>query len=360
MAYQQPFPLASAPPPPPKPFGPDLSVKLICPDCQEPIPNIVEEYSSGDTVCGSCGLVLGDRVVDTRSEWRTFANDEGDDPSRVGAAADPLMDGLEQLDTSVSFRDGGSGLARELQRTIAKSASGKMEKNLLTAFRQISDMCEQISLPKSIGDIAKQLYKRADQEKVLRGKSVDAVVACCIFIACRQARVPRTFKEICNLTKVPKKIIGQCYKTLEAAFNLNASTRDPPGGRNGGQAGDNEMSKGSSPKDLLRRYVNHLDLPVLVEKACADVVVACNEEGVAHGRSPVSIAGAAIYFVSHLYGQPKSAKEISTVAGVSDTTIKLVYRLMYQDRTKLVKKEWLDSGKAVMSRLPTAMEVPSK
>ena len=24
----------------------------------------------------SCGLVLGDRVIDTRSEWRTFADDE--------------------------------------------------------------------------------------------------------------------------------------------------------------------------------------------------------------------------------------------------------------------------------------------
>ena len=38
-----------------------------------------------------------------------IVNDEGDDPSRVGAA----MDGMEQLDTVISFRDGGSGIARE-------------------------------------------------------------------------------------------------------------------------------------------------------------------------------------------------------------------------------------------------------
>jgi len=72
MAYSQPFPLAapqikSAKEPT---FGPDLSVRLICPDCRDPNPNIVEEFGSGDLVCGSCGLVLGDRVVDTRSEWR--------------------------------------------------------------------------------------------------------------------------------------------------------------------------------------------------------------------------------------------------------------------------------------------------
>jgi hypothetical protein len=54
----------------------DLNVTLICPDCKEYPPNIVEEFSSGDTVCGSCGRVLGERGIDTRSEWRTFSNDD--------------------------------------------------------------------------------------------------------------------------------------------------------------------------------------------------------------------------------------------------------------------------------------------
>ena len=51
-------------------WAPDLAVRLICPDCQDPVPNLIEEYSSGDIVCGSCGLVLSGRVIDTRSEWR--------------------------------------------------------------------------------------------------------------------------------------------------------------------------------------------------------------------------------------------------------------------------------------------------
>ena len=51
-----------------------------------------------------------------------IVNDEGDDPSRVGATMDPLMDGMEQLDTVISFRDGGSGIARELQRPWASIA----------------------------------------------------------------------------------------------------------------------------------------------------------------------------------------------------------------------------------------------
>ena len=68
------------------------------------------EPSPTDMVCGSCGLVLGDRIIDTRSEWRTFFNDDqgNDDPSRVGDSANPLLNG-PQLETGISYGDGGSG-----------------------------------------------------------------------------------------------------------------------------------------------------------------------------------------------------------------------------------------------------------
>jgi len=344
MAYAQPFPLAAPQKAQQATFAPDLAVRLICPDCRDPNPNIVEEFGSGDLVCGSCGLVLGDRVVDTRSEWRTFANDEGDDPSRVGAASDPAMEGIEQLDTVISFRDGGSGVARELQRAASRSQSSRSERNLLSAFRDIASWCDQFSLPKTISDIAKQLYRRSDEEKLLRGKPLEAVIAACIFIACRQAHVPRTFREICNLTHVSKKMLGQCYKALEQAFNLT------PGASANHAASTPATSTG--PEDLLVRYCNHLDLPPNVQSICKDIIVEARALGIADGRSPVSIAGGAIYFTGHLLGKIKSARDISAVAGVSEGTIKLVYRLYYAERVKLVKEEWIKEGKASMDRLP--------
>jgi transcription initiation factor TFIIB len=70
MSFGQAFPLAVPSQAQKQSFGPDLSVRLICPECRDPNPNIVEEFGSGDLVCGSCGLVLGDRVVDTRSECK--------------------------------------------------------------------------------------------------------------------------------------------------------------------------------------------------------------------------------------------------------------------------------------------------
>src|SRR5271154_6092502 len=120
-----------------EPFRPNLSMTLMCPECKDDS-NIVEEFSSGDMVCGDCGLVLGDRIVDTRSEWRTFANDEGDDPSRVGNAANPFLDGA-QLDTVIARGgDHGSGLARDLNRIHGRSTAQRHERNLVQAYKEIS------------------------------------------------------------------------------------------------------------------------------------------------------------------------------------------------------------------------------
>ena len=276
-----------------------------------------------------------------QKNYQTFANDEGDDPSRVGAASNPIMEGVEQLDTIISFRDGGSGIARELQRAASRSQNNRAERNLLTAFRDIGSWCDQFSLPKTISDIAKQLYKRSEEEKLLRGKATEAVIAACIFIACRQAHVPRTFREICNLTHVSKKTLGQCYKALEQAFNLAP----------GASAQQTGKSPSTGPETLLVRYCNHLDLPASVQSMCGDIIQAARIHGVADGRSPVSIAGGAIYFTCQLLGKKKSVRDISSVAGVSEGTIKLVYRLYYNEREKLVKEEWLADGKAKMDRL---------
>ena len=174
-------------------FLPDLNVHLICKDCKTVPPNIAEEFTNGDLVCADCGLVLGDRIVDTRSEWRTFANEDGDDPSRVGSVSNPILDGItEQLESRIAARDGGTGASRELLKTMSR-ASAPRDRSLLDAFDSIQNKCDSIHLPRTVCDTAKQAYRRVEQEKLLRGKQTDAIIAAAIYVACRVNRVPRTF-----------------------------------------------------------------------------------------------------------------------------------------------------------------------
>ncbi|KAK0115224.1 transcription initiation factor IIB [Cadophora gregata f. sp. sojae] len=209
------------PPEPPSAAGEwseNLNMTMVCKDCKEFPPNLVEEFSSGDMVCGSCGLVLGDRIVDTRSEWRTFANDDqgNDDPSRVGDGANPLLNG-SQLTTTIAFQD-GNARSRDLMRAQNKSSNDKATKGLLAAYKEIGAHCDAVNIPKNVSDTAKHLFKLVDDAKAFKGKSQEAIIAGCIFIACRQCGVPRTFREIFALTKVSKKDIGRTFKLLEKFF----------------------------------------------------------------------------------------------------------------------------------------------
>lgn len=71
----------------------DLHLNKVC--CySHPDAPLIEDYRAGDMICSECGLVVGDRVIDVGSEWRTFSNEKaGVDPSRVGGPENPLLSG---------------------------------------------------------------------------------------------------------------------------------------------------------------------------------------------------------------------------------------------------------------------------
>lgn len=341
-----------------QPYEANLNITVTCPDCKEDPPNLVEEFSSGDMVCGSCGLVLGDRIVDTRSEWRTFSNDDqgNDDPSRVGDSANPLLNGA-QLETGISYSDGGSGRARDLHRTQNKVTHDKSTKTLLAAYKEIGAFCDSTNIQKVVSDAAKQLFKEVDDAKAFKGKPQDVIIAGCIFIACRQCDVPRTFREIFALTKVPKKEIGRVFKSLEKFFAQQEHEKTQKIIREGGVVNETRgysSTMSTKAHDLMVRYCNNLGLTQNLTFIAQDLASRAAARGTLAGRSPISSAAACIYMVAHLMRQPRSAKDISNVAGVSDGTIRNAYKLLYNERVNLVDSKWTENGKGDIELLPSS------
>lgn len=169
-------------------------------------------------VCADCGLVLGARIIDTHSEWRTFSNDDqnNDDPSRVGDGPNLLLNG-DQLQTTISFGDGGK-TARDLNRAQNKTTQDKTNKTLMAAYKQIGTICDNMHLESKVNQHAKYLFKIVHDNGSFRGKQTENLIAGIIFISCRQFKVGRTFREIATVTRVSKKEIGRVFKHLERFF----------------------------------------------------------------------------------------------------------------------------------------------
>jgi len=329
----------------PEEWKQDLNIHLICPECREVPPNIVEEFSVGDLVCATCGMVLSQHIVDTRSEWRTFSNDDqgNDDPSRVGDAANPLMEG-EQLFTSIGHAT-NSAISRDLNRTQQKATHSKENRARTAAYSQIDALCASMDFSKQVSTTAQQLYEKTLHTKQFKGKGQDAIIASCIFIACRQNKTGRTFKEITALTRVPKKDIGRTFKALEKFFQRHSMQR-PTALSGGAIVAQQEYSTTPSTKaqELCSRYASQLSLSAKIGLISGDCATAMVERGSLAGRSPLTIAAVSIYMISYLMGDGKNPKEISQVADVSDGTIRSAYKLVYNERKMLVKQDWLDQG----------------
>lgn len=83
-----------------------MANKVVC--YAHPDSPLIEDYRAGDMICSECGLVVGDRVIDVGSEWRTFSNEKsGVDPSRVGGPENPLLSGGD-LSTMISAGTGAA------------------------------------------------------------------------------------------------------------------------------------------------------------------------------------------------------------------------------------------------------------
>lgn len=169
------------------------------------------------------------------------------------------------------------------------------------------------------------LLKRVVDEKVLKlQKDITIVVASCIFIACRNSNVPRTFKEICHLAKLPKKEVGRCFKALAKALGTPGST---------------VSTTSASARDLLSRFCSNLNLPMTVQRCAEELTELAKDTPSLSGKSPISIAGACIYMASHLLGHPTTPKEISSIAGVTDSTIRGAYKYLYLEKEKIMAAE---------------------
>lgn len=327
----------------------NLNVRLICKDCREDPPTLFEDHASGDLICASCGLVLQQRSIDTSSEWRTFSNDDqgNDDPSRVGDGPNALLNGA-QLNTNIAFGDGGIR-SKELHRAQNKANLDKGNKSLLQAYKQIGALCDGWQLPTNVSDTAKYLYKDADESKIFKGKSQEALIAGCVFLACRRNGVPRSFREVMELTKVSKKEIGRIFKMLEQ-FDMKRKN-DTKGTATtmvaGGAVVFNEGYKGSAtadPKDLCYRYCSMLDMQNQTTNVAVALAEQMTKTGALAGRSPLSSAAACIFMAGQLMGEAKSAKEIQAVARVSDSTIRHAYKLLWQEKDKLITEEIIQRG----------------
>ena len=132
----------------------------------------------------------------------------------------------------------------------------------------------------------------------LKGRSNEAISAACLYIACRQEGVPRTFKEIVAVSTVNKRDIGRCFKIILKSHE------------------DTKVGLVDSG-DFMSRFCGLLGLTREIQRAATSIAKKASDLELTEGRSPVSVSAASIYMASQASSDKRSHAEIAAIAGQS-------------------------------------------
>src|SRR5437867_2622362 len=259
-----------------------------CPECNSG--HLSFDYERGELICEECGLVLTDQMIDQGPEWRAFDVEQGEKRARTGA---PMTYTIHDkgLSTTIGWKNKDSyGKSiptrnraqlyrlRKWQRRIR--VSNATERNLAFALSELDRMASGMGLPRNVRETAAMVYRKAVNKNLIRGRSIEGVVAASLYAACRQCNVPRTLDEIANSSRVGRKEIGRTYRFMTRELKLKLMP--------------------TKPQDYVSRFCSELKLTGEVQSRAVEILKEAQDKELTSGRGPTGVAAAAIYIASIL------------------------------------------------------------
>ncbi len=285
-----------------------------CPECGGI--NLFWNKEKGEVICKDCGLVVEDKMVDFGQEWREFDSEGGDKRRRAGA---PIT--YTQYDQGLGTEVGGradlSKLNSKSRNTFVRlrkwqyRISTAIERNLKLALSELKRVASYLKLPKSVEEESARIYTLAVQRGLVRGRSMESVVAGALYAACRRHEVPRTLDELSEASGIEKKEIGRTYRFVTRELGISILP--------------------SNPADYIPRFASALKISPEAQSKSIEILEKAQREELTSGRGPTGIAAAALYVSALLHGEKRTQREVADVAGVTEVTIRNRYKELLEE-----------------------------
>lgn len=285
-----------------------------CPDCNSTERTF--DSQRAEVVCARCGLVLDENLIDNGPEWRAYDTHQHQKRARTGApSVYAIADKGLPTDISPKNKDVHGRLIPERNRAqmyrLRKwnrriRVSSAAERNLAIALSEMDRLSSRLGIPRSVREDAALIYRNAAKNNLIRGRSIESMVAAVVYTACRRCNIPRTLDEVSESSKISKKLIGKNYRFLSRELDIKL----PP----------------TSPSDYVPRFATNLGLSGKVQAKAIEIIQKSVDAGLNTGKGPSGMAAAALYIASILVGERKTQKNIAEVTGVTEVTIRNRYK----------------------------------
>ena len=287
-----------------------------CPECASK--NLVHDYDSGETICGDCGLVCYEQMLDKGPEWRAFTQQEKASRSRVGMPTSysihdkGLSTTISQVDRDAFGRKLPISTRLQMWRLrkwqIRSRVHSSVDRNLAQAMAELDRLSGKVNISAPIKEKAAVVYRRALDKGLVRGRSISAIAAAALYAACRKSGASRTLREIAEASLVDKKDVARCYRLLLHELDFHMPIAEPL----------TYVSK-IAEKNQVSGKTQGVAIAILRE---------ARQKRFSAGKDPMGLAAAAIYIACLQSGEKITQKDIAEAAGVTEVTVRNRYKAL--------------------------------
>ena len=273
----------------------------------------VTDPECGEIVCSNCGMVISEKIEDTNhQERRASTLEEADKRARTGAASSlarhdmglSTIIGKENRDARGQLIDTAMRSKIERLRTwdLRTRMSKSGDKNLVRAFEQLDRIKEKLGLSDIVSEKAAYIYRKVHERGIIRGRTIDGILAAAVYSAGREMETARTLKDIAVVSNLKRKDIARCYRLLVFELDIRIPVVDP--------------------KKCIARVANKLNISEKTKHQAMNIMEEVVNKQITAGKDPNSMAATVLYVSSLKADEKILQKDIAAASGVTEVTLR--------------------------------------
>ncbi len=291
-----------------------MQTAIVCNVCESG--QTVTDPESGEVICRNCGLVLFDKTLESRPEWRAFTSEEANDRSRTGIPSSLARHDMG-LSTVIGRADkdaSGRVLDVAMRSTMGRlrawdfrsQAHSPTDRNLRQAFSELDRLKDKLGVSDAVIEKTAYIYRKAQERGLVRGRTISAMVGAALYIACRETGASRTLKDIAEIGNIKRKDLARIYRLVVMELDLKIPMIDP--------------------MKCIVRVANRANLSERTKRVAINIMKDVTESGISAGKDPMGLAASVLYLACLNTGESRTQTDIAEAAGVTEVTVRNRYK----------------------------------
>lgn len=305
-------------------------------ECSECGANLIQDHSKGEYICERCGCVVMDQIEDLGRESNATDFEEKSKNARAsGSTSLALHDFGLRTEIAYGSKDyAGKSIDYQMAETmnsirkwhIRSRIVSPQERRLSNVLTKINEACAAMSLPKLLVETSAMLYRNFESNCEAKGKSIVCMAAATIYLACKKCSVVRSLEEIVEATGVTDqdrssaKLASKYYRVM--VMEMGVFTEQAPASAVNASQQTQTQAVALAIDHYISKLANMAKIDTKVERLAIEIAHKTDDHMLADGKAPNGLAAAYIYIASMLLGVNILQRDVSSLSGVTEVTIR--------------------------------------